>query len=364
MVFQTGRGTLVQVRRIRAIGMLPVATIAGFGLVAGVALAGCSSFPVRSGASAPASASPTGDTASPSHLTPTSTRSDTPTPEPPPAPTIDTNLAPPKVDGVTWQPVGTPVGGHPAAYLSEADGGQIALMWMDPKLLGFRFIPGYEVPGSGPRTAADKDPNSWVPNMVAAFNGGFQLSDGAGGYYYLGETVKEMQDGLGTVVIYKDGTMKVGSYGRDVTVGPDVVAVRQNLQPLIDNGQSQASPDDSSRRWGIADKGSSYAKRSAVGQLADGSIVFGYGSGITASQLADAMVAVGVQQAVALDMNISWPTGYYYTREGGEVVGHRIQPDIVREPDTYLDSFKKDFFVAESRVPLSPGAASPTPSKS
>lgn len=158
--------------------------------------------------------------------------------------------------------------------------------------------------------------------------------------------------------------MKVGSYGRDVTLGPDVVAVRQNLEPLIDNGQSQASPDDSSSRWGIADKGAAYAKRSAVGQLADGSIVFGYGSEITASQLADAMVAVGVQQAVALDMNISWPTGYYYTREGGEVVGHRIQPDIVREPDTYLDSFKKDFFVADSRVPLSSAAASPAASAS
>jgi hypothetical protein len=264
------------------------------------------------------------------------------------------------VDGVTWVPVGTEVSGHPAAYLSEADGGQIALMWLDPKLLTFRFVPGYEVPGSGPRTEADKDASTWVPNLVAAFNGGFQLSDGAGGYYYLGETVKDLQDGLGTVVVNKDGTMNVGTYGRDVTVGPEVVAVRQNLQPLIDNGQSQASADDSSRRWGIADKGASHAKRSAVGQLADGSIVFGYGSGITASQLADALVAVGVQQAVALDMNISWPTGYYYTREDGEIVGHRIHPDIVREPDTYLDSFKKDFFVAESRVTLPAGGSTPT----
>ena len=342
------------------------ATVGGALLIgAGAAITGCSSFPGAS-TSEPTTpgASRSTDSAGPTQLSPTATRSEAPKETPEPAQTLATTLAPPPVAGVTWNPVGTEVGGHPAAYLSEAEDGQVALMWMDPQLLSFRYIPGYEVPGSGPRTAADKDPSSWVPNLVAAFNGGFQLSVGAGGYFYLGETVKDLEDGLGSVVVYKDGTMKVGSYGRDVTLGPDVVAVRQNLEPLIDNGQSQASPDDSSSRWGIADKGAAYAKRSAVGQLADGSIVFGYGSEITASQLADAMVAVGVQQAVALDMNISWPTGYYYTREGGEVVGHRIQPDIVREPDTYLDSFKKDFFVADSRVPLSSAAASPAASAS
>lgn len=129
---------------------------------------------------------------------PTATRSEAPKETPEPAQTLATTLAPPAVAGVSWNPVGTEVGGHPAAYLSEDEDGQVALMWMDPQLLSFRYIPGYEVPGSGPRTAADEDPSSWVPNLVAAFNGGFQLSDGAGGYFYLGETVKDLEDGLGS----------------------------------------------------------------------------------------------------------------------------------------------------------------------
>ena len=63
--------------------------------------------------------------------------------------------------------------------------------------------------------------------------------------------------------------------------------------------------------------------------------MFAYGNNVTAANLADAMVAAGVKQAVALDMNLTWPTGYYYTREDGQVVGHRIHLEIMREPSTY-----------------------------
>ncbi len=267
-------------------------------------------------------------------------------------PTITTNLAPPSVPNVDWRPVGTQVGGKSAAFLGEADDGQVALLWLNPDLLKFRFVPGYDSPGEGPRTTEDKDSATWVPDMIAAFNGGFLLKDGAGGYYYNGETVRDLEDGYGSVKVARDGHLTVGSYGRDIKVDADTAAIRQNLKPLIDNGTSQASEDDSPRRWGIADGNASHAKRSAVGQLADGAIVFAYGNNVTAANLADAMVAAGVKQAVALDMNLTWPTGYYYTREDGQVVGHRIHPEIMREPSTYLDSFKKDFFVADSKLPL------------
>lgn len=277
-------------------------------------------------------------------------------------PSIATNLKPPAMPNVDWKPVGSQVGGISAAYLGEADDGQIALLWLNPDLLNFRFIPGYDSPGEGPRTTEDKDASTWVPDMIAAFNGGFLLKDGAGGYYNRGETVRQLEDGYGSVKVSKDGRLTVGSYGREVTLDEDTVAIRQNLRPLIDNGESQASDNDSSQRWGIADGNASHAKRSAVGQLADGSIVFAYGNDVTATKLADAMVGVGVKQAVALDMNLTWPTGYYYTRGDGQVDGHRIHPEIMRDPSTYLDSFKKDFFVADSKLPLPRVEPSASPS--
>jgi hypothetical protein len=44
-------------------------------------------------------------------------------------------------------------------------------------------------------------------------------------------------DGAASLVLRTDGTADVGAWNRDVRMGPDVASVRQNLLPLVADGQ-------------------------------------------------------------------------------------------------------------------------------
>jgi hypothetical protein len=236
-----------------------------------------------------------------------------------------------------------------ALSLASVGGGRMTLLWMDPTRLRFRFVPGYQVPEGSPSTTADRTPSTWVSRMVAGFDAGYKLADHVGGYYYLGRTVAPLRPGYASLVVHRDGTLAVGVWGRDIAMTSDTVVVRQNLRPLVVSGVSRASVHDTPRTWGISNGNRALANRSALGRLADGSFVFIYGHDVTAATLASTLVRAGVVEAIMLDMNISWPTGFVYTHRGSSVSGARINSHIVRPPSTYLKRFKKDFVVVESR---------------
>jgi hypothetical protein len=228
-------------------------------------------------------------------------------------------------------------------------GGDVSLLWMDRTRLRYRFVPGYAVPEGSPATKADSTPSTWVPQMLAGFDSGYKLSDHVGGYYYLGRTVAPLRAGLASFVIGTDGSLSVGTWGRDISLTPTTLVVRQNLGPLVLDGVSQASATDRARTWGISNGNRPRANRSALGRLPDGSLVFAYAHDVTAAGLADVLVSLGVREAIDLDMNVSWPTGFVYSHVGGKVVGQKINPHIVRSPSTYLSRFKKDFVVVQPR---------------
>jgi hypothetical protein len=258
-------------------------------------------------------------------------------------------LRPPVMAGVTWYPEGLPVGGTAAAYVAHVDGGSIGLLWMDSLRLRFRYVPGYTIPEGSPASPADSKPSTWVPTMVAAFNGGFMIKDHVGGYSYLGHVVSPLVPGKASITIDTSGHLKVGVWGQDIGSTSSTVVVRQNLRPLVRDGVSQASSSDSASAWGLANGGLLHANRSALGQLADGSLVYAYGSEVQAWQLAAALVQAHVRVAGMLDMNKSWPNGFTYTHAGGSTVGRRVLASMYRDPSMYLQRFKKDFFVALPR---------------
>ncbi|MEO6822041.1 MAG: hypothetical protein ABI468_06175 [Candidatus Nanopelagicales bacterium] len=217
---------------------------------------------------------------------------------------------------------------------------------MDASRLRFRYVPGYKVPEAGPSMAADTQPATWVPRMVAAFNGGFRLADDVGGYFYAGQLVRPMVAGNAAFEIFASGRIKVGVWGQDLSLMPGAVVVRQNLRPLVSRYQSQASASDSPGAWGQANGGLPNANRSALGQLADGALVYAYGSELAAVDMATAMTLVHARTAVMLDMNKSWPSSFVYRHIDGRVVGQRILPSIWRDATIYLHRFSKDFVVA------------------
>ncbi len=232
----------------------------------------------------------------------------------------------------------------PHLALASADHGSTSWLWIDTNYLHFRFLPGYTWPEKSPRTRADHNPKTWVPEMVAAFNGGFKLSDHHGGYYYLGKTVAPLRKGYASMVFYRNGSLRVGVWGRDISMTPDVVAVRQNLKPLVWHGRSQTKRTDTTSTWGLnMVRGWFIANRSALGMRLDGSLVFLYGHHLTPAQMASRLIKAGVQSAIALDMNGLWPTGFVYAHYRNQVVGAKINRYIQRQPTVYLDTYSKDF---------------------
>jgi hypothetical protein len=102
--------------------------------------------------------------------------------------------------------------------------------WMNQKALSFQLHPGSQQPG-GSFPTPDEIPAGSRTNLIATWNGGFKVSpnDSLSGYYEDGTTVRALVDGKASEVFYKDGSLKIGDWGRDLTMTPQVASVRQNL---------------------------------------------------------------------------------------------------------------------------------------
>ena len=247
--------------------------------------------------------------------------------------------------GFTWAHVSA----SPALAVTTVDHGDVSLLWMDPSLLRFRYVPGSRWPENGPVAAADTVPATWTARMVAAFNGGFKLFDHVGGYYYLGDTVAPLRSGYAAFVVRRDGTLSVGVWGRDLHLTSDAVVVRQNLPPIVADGLSQAKATDPVYKWGLTLQHLRAVNRSALGQLADGGLVFEYGHLVTPQTIVTYLVKAGAQTAMMLDTNVVWPTGFLYTHAHGQLHGTKINSHIKRTPWVYLTQYQKDFVAVQSR---------------
>ena len=221
----------------------------------------------------------------------------------------------------TWHPVGRYVDGVPAVYETTLDppgGTRLAgIAWMDTALLSARLYSGSKSPGGGPyRYTAPVQP-AQAGSLVAAFNGGFKMADAHGGYYTEGRTIDPLVQGAASLVIYANGQVTVGAWGTDVRMTPDVVAVRQNLVPLVADGHPTALAASADwQAWGSTCGASSCAAsvpgiehqwRSGAGVTADGALVYVVGPALDPLQLAELLARAGVVRGMQLDINPSWP---------------------------------------------------------
>lgn len=258
-----------------------------------------------------------------------------------------TSLAPPRLAHGGWTALGSVRSGTPVTYVVRVDHGRIALLWMNPALLRFRFVPGTQIPESSPARPTDNLPATWLSRMAAAFNGGFWLKDlHPGGYFYDGKVVKPLVAGQAALVVTSSGHLSVGMWGRDLRLGAGVLAVRENLPLLVDGFRDRAGTITGPHAWGRSTNEPVQANRSALGELADGSIVYEYGHKVTPEEMAAAMVDIRARTAMMLDMNGSWPGAFVYWRAGVRLQGKRIHPSIYHDPSLYYVRYKKDFIVA------------------
>ncbi|MGD0944735.1 MAG: phosphodiester glycosidase family protein [Acidimicrobiales bacterium] len=231
-----------------------------------------------------------------------------------PTPAPLASFARPSLPGEgAWKPVGRLVMGIPAVYETflrpDADHTSVVdgVAWLDTKLLSATLYSGSYIPGGGPyKYTAPIEPGA-ARSLVAAFNAGFRMPDANGGYYTQGETVIPLRSGAASFVIYRNGSATVGAWGSDVTMTPDVVAVRQNLQLLVDNGQPVPGLNayDTST-WGNTLGNQVYVSRSGIGVTRDGALVYVGGPFLNITDLANLLVRAGAVRAMELDINTDW----------------------------------------------------------
>jgi hypothetical protein len=217
-----------------------------------------------------------------------------------------------------WQPAGRLVGAKPAVYetLLVPPGGteRAGIAWMDTNLLSARLYSGSVSPGGGPYKYTAPVSRTAARSLVAAFNGGFKMKDAHGGYYTEGRMIDPLVRGDASLVIYANGSVTVGAWGADVAMTPSVVAVRQNLFPLVVNGRPTARA--STRTWrvwggtcpcGHGLHGQDHQWRSGLGVTADGALVYVVGPLLDPLQVADLLVRAGAERGMQLDINPAWP---------------------------------------------------------
>ncbi|MCW2598891.1 MAG: hypothetical protein JWM02_720 [Frankiales bacterium] len=218
--------------------------------------------------------------------------------------------------------------------------------WMDPSLLRFVLHPGIQEPGGGGWPVPSAITAAERPTLVAAFNGGFRLDAARGGFVEGGRTARALRQGAASLVISSDGRATVGQWGRDVGPGPTVVAVRQNLDLLVDGGRVAPGLDVNTQgRWGATLGNALYVWRSGVGVTASGALVYVSGNRLSAATLAELLRRAGSVRAMELDINPEWTSFVTYPQPTN------LLPDMQRSPRRYDTTSTRDFIAVLRRTP-------------
>lgn len=226
-----------------------------------------------------------------------------------------------------------------------------AVVWMSQKHTRLELHPGYSDPGN---TSLFGQPD-YIPNVasngvIASFNAGFKIKDSRGGFYLNGHTAGVMTAGAASVVTYSDGHTDIGAWGTEVSMGSNVVSVRQNLRLLIDNGR--LSPDlngDVQTTWGATLGGAYDVWRTGVGVTAKGDLVYVIGNALSVRSLANLLLQAGAVRAMQLDINYLWASYMWYsTTSVGTLMPHKVV-DFVRPAARYLSPTSRDFFAVYYR---------------
>ena len=281
-----------------------------------------------------------------------------------PAPAVEAN------EGV-WMPVGRLVGGLPAEYITFVrpdalhTSYYVALMWLDTRLLKAEYVPGLQEPGGGPNPWGSQIPEGQRGTLIAAFNSGFKMDSAQGGVYFGGQEVRPLAKGSASFVIKNDGSATVGMWGRDVSMTPNVVTVRQNLALMIDNGQLDPALDENdTSKWGETLGNKALVWRSGVGVDKNGALIYAGGNSLSVLSLARTLQAAGAVRAMELDINSDWVSAYTYVNDtdtdpNAPVIGIKLGGDMSRGGDRYLQPGERDFFAFFAN-PTLPQAAAPT----
>ena len=179
-------------------------------------------------------------------------------------------------------------------------------------------------------------------HLLAAFNGGFRLSAGAGGYEQEGHVVSPLLSGYASLIIDRSGRARIGLWGYGAPArGEAVYSVRQNLRLLVEHGRPTPAAADPSV-WGATLGGGAYVARSAVGEDAAGDLLYAGSASAVPENLAVALARHGARIAMELDINPEWVQLDTASRPGGPL--HADIPGQSRPAGQFLQGWTRDYF--------------------
>ena len=194
--------------------------------------------------------------------------------------------------------------------------------------------------------------------LLAAFNGGFKLSAGAGGYMQEGHVISPLRPGFASLVIDQSGQARIGVWGSGLPAPGEVVySVRQDLRPLVLHGRPAAASADWTL-WGATLGGGAYVARSAIGQDAAGHLMYAASMSAVPADLAAALAGHDARMAMELDINPEWVQLDAAGRPGGALTAEI--PGQYRPSDQYLAGWTRDFFTILAPLGGPPGTPPPS----
>jgi hypothetical protein len=228
----------------------------------------------------------------------------------------------------------------------------IALVRIDLSKLQLHMMPGSLEPSHAPDVVAALPHMGLTPaadqsRLVAAFNGGFKAVNGRYGMVDNGVTLLPPQIGLATLAVYKDGHVALGAWGPDIVPSADLVALRQNSPPIIQQGQINPQVYiDNTALWGNTVGNRDITWRTALGITQDGRyLIYAVGNATTVDTLAAALLQAGAYNAMQLDIN--HPYAHFVTYQattGGVRTAVPLLNQMESNPLLYLVPNQRDYF--------------------
>lgn len=246
---------------------------------------------------------------------------------PPPIPSL---WQEPKPGEGEWEPVdlpwlkpmpGTKPGERRPAYFQQTKirpdpkrpYAELLLIAMDMRQLELGMQAGFEdpkpltgPPGSG-RLPKDEEVTR---RIVGTFNGAFKTTHGSYGMMAEGRVLLPPVPGAATVVVTQRGDVGLGSWPSAETIPPDIIAFRQNLDPLVEDGVANPTGRNI---WGWQLNGTSVmTERTALCVTRAGHLYYAWGKEIDGPTLGQALRQAGCSYGMHLDMNPKH-CGFVYT---------------------------------------------------
>ncbi len=301
-------------------------------------------------------------------VTPMVTAAPTRTPVPTATPLPNVVEALPQLDS-GWQAFGPTRSGQPIMARTSLKPdparpyAQVALIRFDLTHVELHLVPGTVEPTASQAITALLRPGD-IPaevqtsdQLIAAFNGGFKAIHGHYGMMVDQQVIQPPVDGIATLAFYRDGQIKLGVWGRDITATLDLVAYRQNCPLLVDAGQINPSVTNGSRRaWGYTVNNVDTTWRSGLGLSRDGRfLIYAVGNSLTVEALANALQQGGAFNAMQLDINGSYTRFVTYQAAnsdqttGGQLVAHKLLTQMSGDPAQFLKPYARDFFYVTTK---------------